>query len=111
MLYIGLQIRRQGPDVKVLRQDQEQGQRQEQDQGQGSDHTGQRTGTRIQDQDEQQPEQEQVRYSAPEQATGPDSTEQITGAGYRTGDRGRMMLQGEGTDQTDDRDRGIQDRI
>ena len=43
----------------------------------------------MQDQDEQQPEQEQVRYSAPEQLTGPDSAEQITGTGYRTEDRDR----------------------
>ena len=100
MLYIGLQIRRQGPDVKVLRQDQEQGQRQEQDQGQGSDHTGQRTGTRMQDQDEQQPEQEQVRYSAPEQATGPDSAEQITRPGCRqqTADRWQSRWTGPDTD-------------
>ena len=62
MLYIGLQIRRQGADVRVLREDRRQ----------GADHTGQRTGTRIQDQDEQQPEQEQTR--------------QMTGTeGYRTG--------------------------
>ena len=52
----------------------------------------------MQDQDEQQPEQEQVRYSAPEQVTGPDSTEQITGTGCRTDDRDQMMQQGQ--DQT-----------
>jgi len=47
------------------------------------DHTGQHTGTSIQDQDEQQPEQEQTRYSAPDQTAGPG---QMTGTeGYRTG--------------------------
>ena len=81
------------------------------DQRQGSDHTGQRTGTRMQDQDEQQPEQEQVRYSAPEQTTGPDSTEQITGTGTGSETVDQMMQQRAGPDQTDDRDRRIQDRI